>query len=247
MNDTLKIIADHRSSRSYTEEPVDDALLDELIATCQRAPTSGNTQHVSLMVIKDPAKRAKIAELAGGQPWIARAPVFMVILVDHYKTAQAMEIAGRPHVIQEHIEGTISAVTDAGILLGQLMIAGQALGLGIVPIGAVRNHADAMIDLLELPPNVFPVVGLCLGHIKNPAHQRPRLPLETFRFNERYGTPDLKPAIKAYDEALLAHWKRVGRDDGEAWSKAIVHYSDHNYRPALMASLLRQGFRFDKG
>jgi len=246
MNETLKIIANHRSSRSFTEEPVDDALLDELIATCQRAPTSGNTQHISLLVIKDAAKRARIAELAGGQPWIAKAPVFLLVLIDHYKTAQAMELQGRPHVIQEHVEGTISAVTDGGILLGQLMIAAQSLGLGIVPIGAVRNDANALIDLLSLPPLVFPLVGMCLGHIKNPAHQRPRLPLETFRFNETYGTPEMKPAIAAYDQTLLAHWQNVGRPEGQAWSESIKAYSDHNYRPHLAEALLRQGFRFDK-
>lgn len=247
MNETLKAIANHRSSRSYTDEPVDDAVLDELIATCHRAPTSGNTQHVSLMVIKDAATRAKIAELAGGQPWIAKAPVFILILVDHYKTAQAMELQDRPHVIQEHVEGTISAVTDGGILLGQLMIAAQSLGLGIVPIGAVRNNADAMIDLLGLPPLVFPLVGMCLGHIKNPSQQRPRLPLETFRFNERYGNPDMHDAIGAYDQTLLAHWQNVGRPEGQAWSESIKGYSDHNYRPHLIEALLRQGFRFDKG
>lgn len=246
MNETLKIIANHRSSRSFTDEPVAEAVLDELIATCQRAPTSGNTQHVSLLVIRDAQKRAKIAELAGGQPWIARAPVFLLVLVDHYKTAQAMALQGRPHVIQEHVEGTISAVTDGGILLGQLMIAAQSLGLGIVPIGAVRNDADALIDLLHLPPLVFPLVGLCVGHIKNPAQQRPRLPLETFRFDETYGTPDMKAAIGTYDETLLAHWQKVGRPEGQAWSDSITAYSDHNYRPHLGKALLRQGFRFDR-
>lgn len=244
--DTLRLIDNHRSDRSFTDQPVDDALLDEILRACQWAPTSGNTQHVSVVVIKDPAKKAKMAELAGGQPWIARAPVFLVLLADQYKTAQAMELAGRQHVIQEYVEGTISTVTDVGILLGQLMVAAHARGLGIVPIGAVRNEADQVIDLLNLPPLTFPVVGLCLGYVKNPSHQRPRLPHETFRFDESYGTPDMKDAITAYDQALLDHWKKVGRENGEAWSKSISHYSDHNYRPRLMAALKRQGFRFDR-
>lgn len=246
MTDTIHHISNHRSDRSFTDQPVDEAVLDEILRACQWAPTSGNTQHVSVMVIKDAAKKAKIAELAGGQPWIARAPVFLVVLVDHYKTAQAMQVAGRPHVIQEHIEGTISAVTDGGILLGQLMVAAHAKGLGIVPIGAVRNDAAAMIDLLQLPPLVFPLVGLCIGHVKNQSHQRPRLPHETFRFDESYGRPDFTTAIRAYDQTLLDHWKKVGREGGQAWSQSITHYSDHNYRPHLMAALQQQGFRFDR-
>ena len=77
-------------------------------------------------------------------------------------------------------------------------------------------------------------------------HQRPRLPHETFRFDEQYGAPDLRPAIRAYDETMVAHWQKVGRSNGEPWTRGIVGYSNHNYRERLMPALLQQGFRFDK-
>ena len=247
MTDVLSLIAAHRSSRSYSDEPVSDAPLDQILLACQRTPTSANTQHVSVLVVREPATRAKLADLCGGQPWIAKAPVFLLILADQYKTAQALAATGTPHVIQDYVEGTLSVVTDAGILLGQLMLAVQSCGLGCVPIGAIRNEAEQVVDLLKLPPLTFPVVGLCVGHIKTPAAQRPRLPHDTFRFNESYGTPDFSAQFAAYDQQMLAHWRDTGRRDGAAWTTTLASYSDHNYRPHLMAALLRQGYRFDKG
>ena len=246
MFDPLTLISQHRSDRSFRDDPVAPAVLDEILRACQWAPTSANTQHVSVVVVQDPVKRSKLAELAGGQPWVAKAPVFLALVMDYYKNAQAMQLLGEPHVIQDYVEGTISAASDAGILLGQLLVAAHARGLGCVPIGGLRNNPKEVVELLQLPPLTFPLVGLCLGHVDKATAQRPRLPHETFRYDEVYGTPNLAAAIATYDETLLKHWAAVGRSNGQSWSAAITPYSDHNYRARLLPGLLQQGFRFDK-
>jgi FMN reductase [NAD(P)H] len=77
MNDTLKLLQTHHSIRSYTDIPVSDEMLDQIIRAAWHGPTSMNAQEVSLVVTRDAQQRARIAELAGGQPWIAQAPVFI--------------------------------------------------------------------------------------------------------------------------------------------------------------------------
>lgn len=77
MNPALKVLLEHRSFRDYTDEPVSDADLDAIIAATQRAPSSVHAQVTSLIVVRDPSKRAKIAQIAGNQAWIAKAPVFI--------------------------------------------------------------------------------------------------------------------------------------------------------------------------
>ena len=72
MNETLRIQQSHRSIRSYKPDPVSDAMLDQIIAAAHRAPTSMNAQEISLIVVRDAERRARIAELAGGQAWIAQ-------------------------------------------------------------------------------------------------------------------------------------------------------------------------------
>jgi FMN reductase [NAD(P)H] len=160
MNETLRVMQSHHSSRSYKPDPVSDQMLDQIVEAAYRGPTSVNSQQVSLVVVRDPAKRARIAEIAGGQPWIAQAPVFIVLVVDFHKTGLGVAKAGQTQVAHESVEGLLAGTLDAGIALGNLMTAARSLGLGIVPIGGIRRDPQAMIDLLTLPPLTFPVDGL---------------------------------------------------------------------------------------
>jgi len=94
MNKTVRLLQAHHSSRSYKSDAVPAEILDAIIESAHRAPTSINSQQISLVVVRDAASRARIAEIAGGQPWIAQAPVFIAVVADFYKTGLAVEKAG---------------------------------------------------------------------------------------------------------------------------------------------------------
>src|SRR3990167_654218 len=145
MNETLRIQQSHRSIRSYKPDPVSDAMLDQIIAAAHRAPTSMNAQEISLIVVRDAERRARIAELAGGQAWIAQAPVFITIVIDFHKTDLGVRTAGQTQIIHETMEGFGVAAVDAGIALGTLITAAESLGLGIVPIGGIRRNPQDKI------------------------------------------------------------------------------------------------------
>lgn len=126
MNPTLELLTQRRSERNYTDEPVSEAMLEAILLAGQRAPTTMNSQNISVVVVRDAAKRARIAELAGGQPWIAKAPVFLCIVADYYKTGLAVESAGKSQVINECLEGMMAVSTDAGIVLASMATAANA-------------------------------------------------------------------------------------------------------------------------
>ena len=149
MNATLELLHSHRSDRAFTSAEVSDADLAAIVEAGWRAPTAINTQQVSLVVVRDAAKRARLAEIAGGQPWIAQAPVFITVVADFYKTGCGVEAAGATQHQHESIDGFAAAVLDCGIALGNLMVAARALGLGVVPIGGIRKDVPALIELLD--------------------------------------------------------------------------------------------------
>ena len=246
MNDTIKLMQSHRSIRSYTDEPVSDEMLDQIIRAAWHGPTSMNAQEISLVVVRDATKRARIAELAGGQPWIAQAPVFITLVIDFNKTELGVRKAGQTQVIQESMEGYGVAAVDAGITLGILMTAARALGLGIVPIGGIRRNPQAMIDLLELPPLTFPQVGLCIGHIKNDAPQKPRMNIATFRHDERYDASGYPAAIDAYDVNIMEYWQQLGRSDGITWSQNLGNNLKQVYFSQVKPVAAMQGLLNDK-
>jgi FMN reductase [NAD(P)H] len=133
MNDTVRLLQAHHSSRSYKSDAIPVEIIDAIIESAHRAPTSVNSQQISLVVVRDAASRARIAEIAGGQPWIAQAPVFIAVIADLHKTRLGVEKAGAEQVMQRSLEAIFSAVSDAGIAMATLMTAARAFGLGIVP------------------------------------------------------------------------------------------------------------------
>lgn len=246
MNETLALLTSHRSDRSYTDEPVSEEALSAILEAARRAPTSSNAQHVSTVVVRDAERRARIAEYAGGQAWIAKAPVFVAVILDFYKVGLGVELAGETTIFHETVEGLLAGVTDVGIALATMMTAARSLGLGIVPIGGIRRNPKGMIDLLGLPPRSFPVVGLSIGHVQKPAGQKPRLAMETFRHDERYRTEGLPAGIAAYDALLLQYWQQTGRADGKAWSANTAEaYQKASHRP-VCAVIKGQGITHDK-
>ncbi|MFC7502693.1 nitroreductase family protein, partial [Nocardioides sp. GCM10030258] len=54
----------HRSVRAFLPEPIGDEVLEALVAAGQSAPTSSNLQPWSVVAVRDPARRQRLAELA---------------------------------------------------------------------------------------------------------------------------------------------------------------------------------------
>src|ERR1035441_2171260 len=94
MNETIRLLQAHHSNRNYKTDPVPKEILDAIIECARCAPTSINSHEISLVVVRNADSRARIAEIAGGQPWIAQAPVFIAVIVDLYKTGLGVKKAG---------------------------------------------------------------------------------------------------------------------------------------------------------
>lgn len=167
MNETIKVIQNHRSIRSFIDKDIDNQIIDEILKASQSMPSSINGQQTSAIVIRDKETKAKIAHFAGDQKWIDDAPVFVIFIMDFYKTKIAAEINGLEQVINESIEGTIVGTFDSGLAMGAAIIAAESLGLGIVPIGGVRKNPKEIIEILELPSNTYPIAGLAIGYPKD--------------------------------------------------------------------------------
>lgn len=64
-----------RSARKFKNMPVADAVIDQMLEMARLAPSGGNGQAHVFGVVKDEALKQALAHAAGGQMWIADAPV----------------------------------------------------------------------------------------------------------------------------------------------------------------------------
>jgi len=246
MNNVIKTIQDHRSIRNFLDKQVEDQMIDEIVKSAQSMPNSINGQQVSVIVVRNKETLAKIAELAGGQQWVAMAPVFLVFIMDFYKTNLGAEKNGLTQVIHESVEGTLVGAFDGGLAMGGAIIAAESFGLGVVPIGGIRKNPQEIIELLELPEKTYPLVGLAIGYPADFSHKKPRLPLNSFRHEEKYKRDNLEAAIAEYDSTMETYLKEVGREQEGNWSKYTSNIYKSVYYPDVYPTIKKQQFKNDK-
>ena len=83
-----------------------------------------------MIQIPQGAKREKIAELAGNQNYVAKAPVFLVFCADMHRHQLACEIHKVP-MNSGYTEQLLTASVDCALFAQNVVIGEEALGLGI--------------------------------------------------------------------------------------------------------------------
>ncbi|MFK3798863.1 NADPH-dependent oxidoreductase [Pseudomonas sp. NPDC088444] len=243
----LDELLNHRSVRSFTDRPLPDGTLEALIAAAQSAASSSNLQVWSVVAVEDSARKARLASFAGNQAHIHQAPLFLVWLADLSRVSrlgerQQVELEAMPY-----LESLLLGTIDAALAAQNAVVALESLGLGSVYIGAIRNDIEGVAKELELPPQVYPVFGLCIGYPapERPAQVKPRLPQSAVLHRETYSVAPEQSAIEQYDARLGAFYRQEGLK-AAGWSEQVVarlrSVANLHGREHLVEELKRLGF-----
>ena len=247
-NPTIKVMRSHVSVRSFTDEPVEDEIVDAVLDAARRAPTSSNWQTYSIIVVRDAEKKQRLAELAGGQGHIAASQVFLAFAADLHRLEIATSLHDRAPATG--LEQTLTPVVDAAIVGEAAQIAAESFGLGAVMVGGMRRDAAGVAELLGLPKGVFVVYGMSIGWpaIDPLEHGlKPRLPSELVIHRDAYSDEDALELIADYDRQLAEFYDRQGRntDSESAWTGPVARGASTPRYPDLRSALDGMGFGFD--
>lgn len=238
--DVIELLHGHRSIRKFTDEPLDDEAVASIVSAGLASATSSNLQGVTVIRVRRAGTRRAIAELAGGQAYVETAAVFLVWCADLHRSAVACEIAGGEfHAgMTEHF---IIAATDCAIAAQSSVVAAESMGLGICYIGGIRNDPAQMTSLLELPDQVVPLFGMCLGWPDQDPALKPRLPLSVTLKEETYDETDDRDGIAAYDEQMREYYReRTGGEIDRTWSADMSALLGKESRPHMRPYLESQ-------
>lgn len=125
MNPTIELLKSHRSIRKFTGEKIPPDLLRELIRAGQCAATSNHVQAYSIIHVINPDNRRKIAELAGGQSYIADCSDFLVFCADMRRSTDAAGRAGAD-VVRGMTEQLLVATIDTSLMAQNVAIAAES-------------------------------------------------------------------------------------------------------------------------
>jgi len=238
-----ELLRAHASVRDFTDDAVDDGLLARCVASAQCAATSSNVQAYSLLRVRDPERRARLAELCGGQPQVERAGFFGVLCGDLRRDALLAGDAGGELVA--NLEAFLLATIDATLFAQNLVVALEGEGLGTCYIGGLRNRVDEVDELLELPRLVLPLFGLCAGRPRTRNATKPRLAVDAVLFDGRYPDDDaLRAHAREYDARMEPHFAARGKPHW-SWTGQIARKFTGAMRPHLFAFYRSKGVELE--
>jgi nitroreductase len=215
--DAIEAIRRRRSVRGYTDRPVSDADVDELVRLGLLAPTGGMSQSWSIIVVRDAAKRAALADLIirGGAHYFSmvRPPKPGATPEEHAQWGReyARQALGTYPQVPVWLVGLLvprqmfppderSSERDAdmvsvGFMMENIFVAARAKGLGTVPTVFQWFVEDEFRALLDIPAEVEVPLVTPVGYPVEfpqglpPALAAIRRPWRTLVHDDGWGNP----------------------------------------------------------
>jgi nitroreductase len=202
--DFFDVVTTQRAMRRLKPDPIPDAALRQIMDAAICAPSGGNRQGWSFLVIRDSATRARLGELyreAWGE--LMKLPYYAGAAKEPPESPAGRMLASARH-LGEHL-GEVPVLILACIALDpgvkptvttgasiypaaqNIMLAARALGIGSC-ITTIHKFRDARVkELLGIPADVETAALIPLGYPLGTFGRPPRRPLREVAFADRWG------------------------------------------------------------
>ncbi|KAE8140204.1 Nitroreductase-like protein [Aspergillus pseudotamarii] len=251
----LETILSHKSCRAFLrDKPLPKGTLETLLTAAQSSSTSSLFQTWDVIAIQDPEHKAQVAVLAGDQEFIRQAPLFLAFCPNLRRLNNiAKQHDQQPARALENMDMFIMSALDAAIAGQTVAIAAESLGLGICYVGALRNNAEQICELLNLPPLTLGVFGMAIGYPDTEnwlfGNQiKPRLPMREIVHMERWSEEGQKENIASYDQSLGAFYVDESKFGRKYWGEFVagkVASYEQDGREKIRGVIERQGFKLE--
>ncbi|MEK3806793.1 oxygen-insensitive NADPH nitroreductase [Bacillus sp. FSL H8-0547] len=222
MNQTIETMLSHRSIRKFEDRALSTEQIRTIVESAQAASTSSFIQAYSIIGVKNPEMKKRLAELAGNQPYVEENGHFFVFCADLHRHDVLAEMEGVS--LDESLESTekfMVAVIDAALAAQNAVIAAESMGLGAVYIGGLRNSLKEVSELLKTPERVLPLFGLAVGYPAQNPDKKPRIHLEHVYHEDVYETDEAvyKKQLEDYNELISEYYhERTSGKRSDTWT-----------------------------
>jgi nitroreductase len=153
--------------RSYRDTPVPDAAVQKIVEAGRMTASGGNAQPWHFIVVQNRDTLHQLAALAPTGPYIAQAPLAIVVAIDKSR----------------------SAVSDASRAIQSMLLTAWAEGVGSNWVGF--RGLEAIKPLLNIPDGLDVLAILPFGYPAKAVGQgkKQRKPLAEVAHRERFGQP----------------------------------------------------------
>ncbi|MBF0525953.1 MAG: nitroreductase family protein [Deltaproteobacteria bacterium] len=160
-NETIAGIMTRRSVRDYTDQPVDDDVLDIILTAGAAAPSGKNNQPWRFVIVRNPELKQEMAGLTHYGRIIEKAPVVTAVFLDKQASYQ---------LIKDH--------QAVGACLQNILLAAHSLGLGAVWLGEILKNGPQVCQILGLGDQYDLMAVVAFGHPQPKERSSTRLGLD---------------------------------------------------------------------
>lgn len=245
----ISTMKERRSIRKYSDRPVSEELMNELLSVAMRASNTGNMQLYSVVVTRDEENKKKLSPAHFNQPMITEAPVVLTFCADANRFVKWAE-QRNAHAGFDNLQTFMTSSIDAMLFAEAFAEAAEEKGLGICYLGTTTYNADKIIDILNLPELVVPITTITVGYPKEPLPAvSERLPLEAVMHKEQYSdySPESIDILYKEKEELEVNeeFTRINNKETLAQVFTDIRYTKANnehFSGVLMEVLKKQKF-----
>lgn len=202
--DFFDVVTTQRAMRRLKPDAIPDDVVRRIMDAAICAPSGGNRQNWSFLVVRDPAKRARLGELyreAWGE--LMKVPYYASASKEPADSPAGKMLASARHLGEHLGEAPVivlacvaldpgvkaSVTTGASIYpaVQNIMLAARALGIGSC-ITTIHRFRDAQVkELLGIPAEIETAALIPLGYPLGKFGRPPRRPLSEVAFADRWG------------------------------------------------------------
>jgi len=203
--DFFEVVTTQRAIRRLKPDPIPDGVLRQILDAAICAPSGGNRQGWSFLVVRDQATRSRLGQLY-------REAFDELLTIPYYRDAASAPpespagklLASARHLAEHLAEAPVLVVaciatdgTRATLATGasiypavqNLLLAARALGIGSCLTTIHRFRDQAVKELLGIPPDVETAALIPLGYPVGKFGRPPRKPVSEVTFADRWGHP----------------------------------------------------------
>jgi len=173
--DVFKAIKNRRSIRAFTDKPVTDNEIEQLIDAARWAPSAGNIQPWRFIIVRDPQIKHGLCKAALNQTFIEEAPVVIVVCANPVQSAQGYGSRGI----------NLYCLQDTAAATQNILLAAHAIGLATCWVGSF-NEEEAR-QVLAVPKESRPIAIIPVGYSAEKPRVRPRKQLNEIMHRDTYG------------------------------------------------------------
>jgi len=194
------LMINRRSVRVFLDKEIPENVIEKLLDVANNAPSGGNIQPISIIIVKRKETREKLAKIIGAQPWVKNAPLSLIFCLDFQRVKRWATLSNTDFQGEHSLGHFLIGYADIMCAAQNVVMTAESLQLGSVYVGSIQGTMNEIRENFSIPKYVLPLMLLSIGYPKSKPEKMPKLEKNAIVHDEKYRTLNDDDIMKAYDK-----------------------------------------------